>query len=487
MTRLYEWKIGIALSLIFVTTAISAHAQTYTSFSFNRTNGQAADAALTQGIDGDLYGTTLSGGAYDSGTIFGISPTDNLIRVYSFCGGSCSENPLPFAALTLAMNGDFYGTSQEGGANDAGMIFKISTAGNYQTVYSFCSQANCVDGKNPEVSLVLGMDGNLYGATSNGGANGRGTMFKMTTGGKLTTLYDFCFSLGCSDGASPNGLIQANDGNFYGTTYYGGNTSNNCNGGCGTVFKMTPDGSLTTLYAFCVQNNCPDGNNPFGGVIQASDGNFYGTTSGSECVNGDCGTVFGITPTGNLTTLYHFTGGEDGYVPQAGLVQATDGNLYGMTYRGGQFGYGTIFDIPLKGTLSTLYSFCAAANCKDGAYPSSALIQGTNGNLYGTTSYGGNTKACSFGCGTVYQLDMGLGRFVTFVLASGRVGQTGGILGQGFTGTTSVMLNGVPANFTVVSDTYIRATVPAGATTGYVMVATPSGALTSNVPFHVIP
>jgi len=487
MRKLNGWKVGSVAFMASMMIAFAAQAQTYTEFSFNRTNGDGPSAGLAQGVDGNLYGTTLFAGAYDFGTIFGISPADKLNRLYSFCQSGCSTNPLPFAAMTLAMSGDFYGTSQSGGANGEGMVFKVSTKGNFQTVYSFCNQPSCADGASPDVSLVLGTDGNFYGTTSDRGANNGGTVFKITTEGILTTLYSFCSLPGCADGSSPKGLIQASDGGFFGTTYYGGGTSDNCTGGCGTVFRTTPDGSLTTLYRFCVQTNCPDGNSPMGGLVQATNGNFYGTTSGADCVNGECGTVFEITPAGNLTTLYHFSGSDDGYVPESGLVQATDGNLYGTTYRGGQFGYGTIFDITVTGALTTIYSFCATENCKDGAYPSSALVQGTNGSLYGTTSYGGNHKACFWGCGTVYRLNMALGPFVAFVRAAGKVGQTGGILGQGFTGTTSVMLDGVPCSFTVVSDTYIKATVPPGATTGYVTVTTPTGVLTSNVPFHVIP
>jgi uncharacterized repeat protein (TIGR03803 family) len=167
-----------------------------------------------------------------------------------------------------------------------------------------------------------------------------------------------------------------------------------------------------------------------------------------------------------------------------GLALATDGNFYGATQMGGENNQGTVFKFTPSGTLTTMHSF----NGLDGSEPWAAPIQTTNGILYGTTAEGGSSDPpCENGCGTIYSLDIGLGAFVTFVHAAGRVGQTGGILGQGFTGTTSVMLNGIPVNFTVVSDTFIKATVPPGATTGYVTVTTPTGVLTSNVPFHVIP
>ena len=169
--------------------------------------------------------------------------------------------------------------------------------------------------------------------------------------------------------------------------------------------------------------------------------------------------------------------------PVCTLIQATDGNFYGTAAYDGLYpNFGTVFAITPSGTLTTLHNF----DSTDGSYPYAGLLQATTGGFYGTTFAGGSSTACPFGCGTVFSLDMGLGPFVAFVGAAGKVSQTGGILGQGFTGTTSVTLNGIAANFTVVSDTFIKATVPQGATNGYVTVNTPTGALMSNVPFRVI-
>jgi len=241
------------------------------------------------------------------------------------------------------------------------------------------------------------------------------------------------------DGEYPyDALIQAADGSLYGTTIYGGSGSY-CGGDCaGTIFKISSHGVLTTLYSFCNQPNCADGGLPYANLIQTTDANFYGTT------------------------------------------------IYGGKFNacGGGSSCGTVFQINDQGELTTVHSF---ANT-DGAAPYGGLLQATSGILYGTTALGGNL-ACNApnGCGTVFSLDMGLGPFVAFVRGSGKVGQTGGILGQDFTGTSSVALNGVPATFKVVSDTYITATVPLGATSGYVTVTTPSGTLTSNKPFIVVP
>ena len=229
------------------------------------------------------------------------------------------------------------------------------------------------DGADP-IGLIQGRDGNFYGATQNGGENmGRdgtnfvGTLFKLTPRGTLTTLYSFCSRAKCTDGADPQGLIQGRDGNFYGTTSAGGANER------GTVFKLTAAGKLTTLYSFCSKPNCADGAYPLAGVIQGRDGNFYGTTSGGgpnpNLVKDGPGTVFKITPTGALTTLYSFTGGSDGATPEAGLIQGRDGNFYGSTDSDGDSS-GTVFKITPSGKLTSLHSFTAGPN--PNAWPKAA-------------------------------------------------------------------------------------------------------------------
>jgi len=268
--------------------------------------------------------------------------------------------------------------------------------------------------------------------------------------------------------------------------------------GAGTVFKITPSGTLTTLYSFTGNT---DGGCPMGGLIQATDGNFYGTTlqgGANAGSNGNgAGTIFKITPSGTLTTLYSFcsqSGCTDGEEPLAGLVQATDGNFYGTTYYGrGNAGVwgdsaGTIFKITPGGALTTLYSFCPQSGCPDGSNPIAGLAQATNGNLYGTAEYGGDTTGtCAvYGCGTVFSLSVGLGPFVETLPTSAKVGAAVKILGTNLTGATGVSFNGTPAtSFKVVSSSEITTTVPAGATTGTVTVVAPGGTLSSNVPFDV--
>src|ERR1039458_1471192 len=252
------------------------------------------------------------------------------------------------------------------------------------TIHRFCSQSGCPDGAGPYAGLVQATNGGLYGTTYGGGTNSEGTIFKITPGGTLTTLYSFCSQTNCTDGYGPYaGLVQAANGDLYGTTSNGG-----ANGNSGTVFKITPGGTLTTLYRFvCSQSGCPDGVDPTAGLVQAANGDLYGTTYGGG-TNGDYGTVFKITPGGTLTTLYSFcsrSGCTDGQNP-SGLVQAANGDLYGTTAGAGTNGHGTVFKITPSGTLTTLYSFCSRSSaCTDGFQPYAGLVQAANGDFYGTT------------------------------------------------------------------------------------------------------
>ena len=479
MTKLNPWKMAGVVFAILLATAITSPAQAFSKIAaFKGRNGATPQSSLVQAEDGSLYGTTTNGGAFENaGTVFKISPQRKLTTLYDFCSQpNCADGYQPYTALLLATDGNFYGTTANGGDGLSGTIFKMTPQGSLTTLHSFDSS----DGYQPFGPLIQATDGNFYGTTRGGGAHDvYGTVFRITSAGTLTTLHSF----DGADGYQPYGpLIQATDGNFYGTTLAGGPYINCASGeGCGTVFRITSAGTLTTLYSFCARTNCPDGAHPTGGVIQSSDGDFYGTTSKD---GGDSfyGTVFKITPQGALSTLYLFDG-SDGGAPYGPLLQATDGNFYGTTDWGGANGDGTIFQITPAGSFTTLHSFTE----DEGISPVDALLQATDGAFYGTTSEGDGFTCFGIGCGAVFSLDLGLRPFVAFVHNSGRAGQTGAILGQGFTGTTSVSLNGTPAAFTVKSDTFLQATVPAGATSGYVTVTTPSGTLTSNVPFQVLP
>jgi len=450
-----------------------------TLFSFDTTDGANPSAGLVQATNGDLYGTTDKGGAEGGGTVFKISPSGALTTLYSFCSQSgCTDGAYAGAGLVQTTDGNLYGTTRGGGAHgNHGTIFKITPSGALTTLYNFCSQGGCLDGATPYAGLVQATNANLYGTTYDGGSNGFGTVFKITLTGELTTLYSFCSKSGCSDGYGNYALlVQATNGNLYGTTAGGYGTA----GGHGTIFKITPAGELTTLHSFCSQSGCPDGSDPYAGLVQAADGNLYGTTWGGG-TNG-AGTVFKITPTGELTTLYSFcsqSGCSDGEYSYAGLIQATNGSLYGTTYDGGSNGLGTVFKITPTGELTTVYSFCSQSGCTEAA-PYAGVVQATDGNLYGTTIVGGPQ-----GNGTVFRLSVGLGPFVETLPTSGKVGAAVKILGTNLTGATSVSFNGTGAVFRVVSSSEITTAVPAGASTGTVQVVTPNGTLSSNVPFRV--
>jgi uncharacterized repeat protein (TIGR03803 family) len=459
MNKLSAWK-TIFLSCVFcIAGAISSSAQTLTTLvSFDKTNGAAPYfMSLAQGTDGNFYGTTYSGGAHNDGTVFKITPSGSLTVLHSFDG---TDGQYPYAGLVLATNGNFYGTTSSGGAHGEGTVFEITAAGKLTRLYSFCAETACADGYDVYGGMVQATNGNFYGTTYAGGAHGGGTVFEITAAGKLTTLHSF----ESSEGYYPNaGLVQATNGNFYGTTAYGGADDD------GTVFKVTPGGALTTLHSF----HSTDGSHPYAGVVQATNGNFYGTTY--EGGVHDYGTVFEITTGGKFTTVHSFDD-TDGAYAYAGLVQATNGNLYGTTYLGGAHDRGTVFEMTAAGKLTTLASFDGTDGCDTYA----GLLQATNGSFYGTTPSCG-----AHAYGTVFSLSVGLGPFVETVPASGAVGKSVTILGNGLTSATSVMFNGKAATFKVVSSTEITTTVPRGATTGLVKVKRPSGTLSSHVNFRV--
>jgi uncharacterized repeat protein (TIGR03803 family) len=480
-----------AVLLLCATTALTISAQTFTTLHiFNYTDGASPYyGALVQGTDGNLYGTTSAGGANGGGTVFKISPSGTLTTLYDFCAQTvntqCPDGQSPQGGLIQGADGNFYGTTEEGGANnDGGTVFKITPSGTLTTLYSFCSQTGCADGATPISALVQTANGDFYGTTAFGGANcapvnGCGTVFKITTS-TLTTLYNFCSQSNCADGETPYaGLVQATNGDLYGTTGYGGAN------GSGTVFRISPSGALTSLYSFCVQDGCPDGHTPASPLVQAGNGDFYGTTLYGASYYG--ATLFRITPKGALTTLYAFNSTGS----YAALVQATNGDLYGTVTYGGAYRAGMIYKTTPSGTVTKLFSFCAQSGCPDGGAPVAGLVQDTNGDLYGTTFVGGGVpdETCPTGCGTVFRLSAGLQPFVRTQLPSSKVGETVEILGTDLTGATSVTFNGTPAVSIAVSSsgTEITTIVPPGATSGTVQVVIPSGTLSSNMPFRVLP
>jgi uncharacterized repeat protein (TIGR03803 family) len=415
---------------------------------------------LAQGRDGNLYGTTPSGGTLGFGGVFKITPTGTYSVIYNFDGTAHGKTPR--SGLMLGTDGNFYGTTWQGGTSNYGNIFQINSAGTLTVLHNFSYS----DGGNPYSPPIQGTDGNYYGVTEAGGT-GSGTVYKITSSGTFTSLHSFSFAE-CATPVAP--LIQGTDGNFYGICETGGAA-----GGDGSVIKITSAGVVTLMYSF----DFTHGSHPNGPLVQGSDGNFYGTTSGGGTLDG--GVVFKLTPAKVLTVLYNFNakpGSVDGNLVDAGLIQATDGNFYGVTDGGGTDGFGIVYKITSAGAYSVLYNLVQTT----GSVPETTLRQHTNGKLYGETNAGGAN-----GVGALFSFAVSLKSFVSQLPTSGKVAKSVGILGSGFTGTTSVTFNGTNATYSVMSDTYISATVPSGAGTGFVNVVTPGGTLKSNLKFRVTP
>jgi uncharacterized repeat protein (TIGR03803 family) len=304
-------------------------------------------------------------------------------------------NPI---AVVQGLDGNLYGITNEGGANltcnekgvGCGEVFKMTPAGGLTVLYSFCAQSNCTDGAYPNAPLLLANSGNFYGTTSEGGSHGGGTLFEITAAGKMTIIYNFCALNGCSDGLSPSApLIQAKDGNFYGTS------AGNENAG-GNIFKITPGGKLKTLHSL-------PGGWPESGLVQGTDGNFYGTMTGrSGFFDGE---VYKITPSGTMTTVYDFcqeANCTDGAFPYGSLVQGANGDFYGTTSGGGANGDGEVYEVSAAGKLTVLHSFDYETQGNLGSAPGTGLVLATDGNFYGTTTQGG--EGCVFGCGTIFKM-----------------------------------------------------------------------------------
>jgi uncharacterized protein (TIGR03437 family) len=352
-----------------------ASAQTF----INLANLDAPDASpvgLLQGSDGNFYGVTRTfSPATGPGVVFKVTPSGALSTLYTF-------TPAWVNSLIQGSDGNLYGTTSAASANQ-GTIFQLTTAGTLTTLYSFSGP----DGEAP-TNLVQATDGNFYGITFNGGSTetqadtGDGTIFKMTPSGTLTTLHNFV----ANDGAFPNSFIQASDGNFYGTTYLGGpsnvvicNVFLNGIGGCGTVFKITPAGVFSTLHQFAGGS---DGKYPSGEFFQTADGTIYGVAFGGGPTLR--GIIFSMTSSGTITYL------ADDTIGVVSMLAARDGNFYGVA------GNEMLFELTPSGTFTTLHIFCGEENCPTGpAYPNS-LIQGADGNLYGTTRGGTSPNGTVF-------------------------------------------------------------------------------------------
>ena len=436
-----------------------------TIYNFNGTNDVATPVPFgvtVQGRDGNLYSAAHGGGAFGGGGVYVVTPAGKETVIFNFplsYGSSCQ------AGLTLGNDGNLYGDCFGGGTNGFGLLYKVTPKGVLTELHNFTGTGG--DGTNPNGPPAVAKDGNLYGVTQFGGANGQGSIYKLTPSGTVTTLYSFA---GGSVGSNPSApLIQGSDGNLYGPTLFGGTS------GAGTIFKISLAGVLTTLHTF----NNTDGNEPVGALVQGTNGSFYGTTN--QGGTNHEGTVFRLTANGQFTLLHSFNVATDGMNPQTALVQATDGNFYGTTDNYLDT-HDTIFKITPGGTFSVVHTF-DGNSATLGIGLASGLVQHTNGLLYGATN-----ASTGPGNGSIYKLNLGGKAFVRTAQSSGAVGASIGMFGQGFSSSSVVKFDGVQATGVhLQGTTYLTVSVPGGALTGSVTVTTGSAVLTSNAIFKVTP
>ncbi len=418
MSRLFSRPASLLICsfLVSLSLAGAAHAQVTQTviYNFCQQTGCTDGADPTYGMsllfngsivatsDGQGYGASDTSG----GAVIELTPT-NLSSIYT------SSDIVEFTVQTPAvsgynpnatpiqgLNGDLYLLNANGGVTPSaqtggGTISEYAPPYNLlqEVIYTFCSSSNCADGSNPS-SLIQTSNGDFYGTTQQGGAYHGGTVFRLDSSNTLTVLHSFCADNNCTDGSSPTTLLQGADGNFYGTTYGGGDADH------GIIYQLTPSGTFAVLHSFCSGGTgCPDGADPYGALVQSDNGNIYGITpyGGTSSNDTMSGTVFYIDTTGAFHTLINFGCVADapcisGTAPNGSFVQGSDGNLYGTTSAGGSAGAGTVYQLPLDGSsATTLFSYCAgsSAPCLNGSDPWGEFIIGPDANLYGTLASGG--------------------------------------------------------------------------------------------------
>jgi uncharacterized repeat protein (TIGR03803 family) len=415
MFRVTVWSGIRAILLLAACGALPAEAKAFDvvhefcSRAFCADGGDPLGALIADG-KGNLYGTTAYGGKLGGncgnggcGTVFMIAPGGKEKVLHSFRGGT-TDGANPAGGLIASQTGDLYGTTLGGGADEDGTLFEIAPNGSYTLLHSF----NGNDGLEPQGSLALDGGGDLYGTSSEGGT-GAGNIFEMTPDGTVTSLYAFCKQPGCSDGAVPEsaGVVMDGSGDLYGTTSLGGSgASCGAGDGCGVVYELAASGGYSVLYSFCAQTHCADGWSPTGSLVLDMSGALYGTTEvggSSACEYNGCGTVFSVSQDGAETVLVSFDR-SDGFNPIGGVIADKHGDLYGTTFDGGTDGYGTIFEYKPKGGGRMLVSLS-----RDATYPYAGLLYYKNA-LYGTTIGGGNTDTlCTWDsgpCGTVFRFKL---------------------------------------------------------------------------------
>jgi len=341
--------------------------------------GAYSTASLLRDAAGNLYGTSSGGGSANAGVVFRVSASGQQTVLHTFTGGADGGNP--DAGVVLDSAGNLYGTTYKGGTANAGVVFKLDSSGQLTVLHSFTGKP---DGSNPTASVILDAAGNLYGTTTYGGVSDAGTVYTLDPAGNETVLYSFT---GGEDGGDPSaGVIRDAAGNLYGTTSNGGRWTE------GVVYELSPAGQRRVLYSF---TGLGDGGYPYAGVVGDSAGNLYGTTNSGGAFGQ--GVVYEVSPAGQETVLYSFTGGADGGGPSAGVIRDSAGDLYGTTYSGGAANMGVLYELTAGGQETVLHSFTGKP---DGSYPYAGVIRDPAGNLYGTAYWGGTANL-----GAVFELD----------------------------------------------------------------------------------
>jgi uncharacterized repeat protein (TIGR03803 family) len=453
--------VGIAAS------AIPSHAQIPSPTVANQFQGGTTDVAfpwgpMAQGQDGNLYGTGQGRGANNVGGVFKLTPAGVETLVASFPGTwtNCGFG------LTLAMDGNFYGACTIGGANNAGFIYRVTPAGGLADIYDFLNRTT--DACCPLGALVLGANGDLYGTTGDLSASSPQVAFSVSTAGVYKTLYTFA-----NGNSVPSLLTAGGDGNFYGTE-----ADADGYGNVGGVFRIAAGGSFKLLYGF---NNTVNVYAPSSGVVRDTNGKLYGTTRFPSGTGN--GALYDVTTGGVLTDIYNFPATLNFDESANNMMQASDGNLYGASYNGGTSANGGLYELTSANVFSS-YSFPAGSNMGGG--PEAPLMQATNGIIYGSNSYGDGVAFY----GTVFELNIGAAPFISLVtpVYSGKVASTVGILGQGFSSASVVEFGGTKATTTKLTGTaYILATVPTGALTGDITVTTGSTVLSTTASYKITP
>jgi uncharacterized repeat protein (TIGR03803 family) len=455
------------LVLLAATTPLLADISPLTSLhDFGAGDDGGPYSRLIRASDGAWYGTTPMGGANGGGAVFRVTADGDYERIHDFTvdrGGLT-----PWGGVVQASDGNLYGTTQNGGRFFHGVVYRLSLDGSYAVVHHF-DTANGFDQGFPTAALVQASDGNLYGTTNSGIGGGVATIFRMSLDGQFTTLHSLS---SFNEGAGPGALVQGNDGYLYGTASSGANAA--CNGvGCGSLFRMSLGGDFEVLHRFA---DGADGRSPADGLLVANDGSVIGAAAG-----GTRGSGLLFRHTNNGYSIAFAFSGADGVSPNGGLVQDAAGRIYGTTYGGGGLDAGTVFRFA-NGSATTLHAFDFA----DGYHPRSGGVLDGTGNLYGATFEGGDGND-----GVVFRLrNVTPGSAPTLAAVSpgsGRPGASIVLQGSGLAGATGVSFGGTGAAFRVLSPTRIVATVPPTATTGPIVVTTPKGSDASASDFAVVP